>query len=167
MDDKIQIHFPEHYRGKSGKQLIQLIEGFSMGFTLGSALKNIVRAAHCGDTDVERDISQAVFLINYYRENPKIWARSPYQNCPQSLVEDWIKDFELKSKYLPNGNRNHKRALGSAFRFICHAVHCDKESVLVESFLGGYGAVGDLEGYLRTYQRYGNAEPLEEIQEQA
>jgi len=55
------INHPEHYKGK-GLEAIDIIEAFELNFSLGNALKYILRAGKKGDR-IE-DLQKAIWYLN-------------------------------------------------------------------------------------------------------
>lgn len=56
------VNHPQHYQGAYGLEAIQVIEAFGLGFSLGNAVKYILRAGRKGPA-VE-DLKKAVWYIN-------------------------------------------------------------------------------------------------------
>ena len=58
-----KVDHPAHYQGK-GIEVIDILEGFGLGFHLGNAVKYILRAGKKGD-EVE-DLKKAIWYIERY-----------------------------------------------------------------------------------------------------
>ena len=54
------VHHPEHYQGK-GLEVIDIIEAFDLNFSLGNAIKYILRADKKGNK--KQDLSKALWYI--------------------------------------------------------------------------------------------------------
>jgi hypothetical protein len=59
------VNSPPHYQGK-GMQAIDVIEAFELGYTLGNAIKYILRAGKKGEA--KEDIEKALWYLRRYAE---------------------------------------------------------------------------------------------------
>lgn len=55
------VNHPDHYKGKSGMEAIDVIEDFQLGFNLGNALKYVLRAKR--KDDVIQDLRKAIWYL--------------------------------------------------------------------------------------------------------
>jgi hypothetical protein len=60
MDDNVD--HPKHYKGKKF-EVIDIIEDFELGFSLGNAIKYILRAGDKDPTKYEEDLEKAIWYI--------------------------------------------------------------------------------------------------------
>ena len=65
-----QVIRPDHYQGKGGLQVIEVIDAFGLGFSLGNVIKYVLRAGHKGDkiTDLEKAIEYLKFEIDNHKK---------------------------------------------------------------------------------------------------
>lgn len=80
-----QVIRPDHYQGKGGLQVIDVIDAFGLGFSLGNVVKYVLRAGHKGDkiTDLEKAIEYLKFEIENHKRVVK-----EVENYIASLPED-------------------------------------------------------------------------------
>lgn len=57
-----KINQPDHYKGK-GMKAIDVIEAYDLNFSLGSAIKYILRAGSKPDESLEEDLSKAIWYL--------------------------------------------------------------------------------------------------------
>lgn len=60
IDPKEIVDHPAHYQG-NGIEVIDVIEGFNLGFRLGNAVKYILRAGHKNDRN--EDLRKALWYL--------------------------------------------------------------------------------------------------------
>ncbi len=58
---KNAVNHPEHYQGK-GIEVIEIIEAFDLNFSLGNAIKYILRADKKGNK--KQDLEKAIWYLN-------------------------------------------------------------------------------------------------------
>lgn len=58
---KEMVNHPNHYKGKSGMEAIDVIEEFELGFNLGNAIKYVLRSKR--KDDVIQDLRKAIWYI--------------------------------------------------------------------------------------------------------
>lgn len=54
---------PNYYKGKYGSEVVKIIQEFELNFTLGSALKYILRAGKKVEEDKAKDLKKAITCI--------------------------------------------------------------------------------------------------------
>ena len=57
-----KINQPDHYKG-SGMKAIDVIEAYDLNFSLGSAIKYILRAGSKPNESLEEDLSKAIWYL--------------------------------------------------------------------------------------------------------
>lgn len=57
-----KINQPDHYKG-NGMKAIDVIEAYDLNFSLGSAIKYILRAGSKPNESFEEDISKAIWYL--------------------------------------------------------------------------------------------------------
>ncbi len=62
-----KIH-PNHYKTQNGKQVIDFIEKYCIDFSLGNAVKYLMRAGKKQNETFYDDINKAIWYINRYKE---------------------------------------------------------------------------------------------------
>lgn len=65
MEDKSyeKVDHPDHYKGKSGLEAIDVIEAYNLNFSLGSAVKYILRAGKKPSESSIDDLSKAIWYL--------------------------------------------------------------------------------------------------------
>lgn len=59
--DREMVNHPDHYQGSGGMEVIDIIENYDLGFSLGNAIKYILRAdAKCNR---KQDLKKAIWYI--------------------------------------------------------------------------------------------------------
>ena len=62
-----QINHPEYYQGdKKGCEVIDFIDAHGLGFSLGNAIKYIVRAGKKNGELTQIDLQKAIWYIDHY-----------------------------------------------------------------------------------------------------
>jgi hypothetical protein len=60
-----KVDHPNHYKGQEGKiEAIDVIENYDLNFSLGNAVKYILRAGFKPDSSYVEDLSKAVWYLN-------------------------------------------------------------------------------------------------------
>ena len=57
-----KINQPDHYKG-NGMKAIDVIEAYDLNFSLGSAIKYILRAGSKPNESLEEDLSKAIWYL--------------------------------------------------------------------------------------------------------
>lgn len=65
MSDKSyeKVDHPEHYQSRSGIEAIEVIESYGLNFSLGSAVKYILRAGKKPSENSVDDLSKAIWYL--------------------------------------------------------------------------------------------------------
>jgi hypothetical protein len=58
---KEMVNHPDHYQGNGGMEVIDIIENYDLGFSLGNAIKYILRADKKGAR--KQDLKKAIWYI--------------------------------------------------------------------------------------------------------
>lgn len=61
MSKKENVNHPDHYQSESGIEAIDVIEGFKLSFSLGNAVKYILRAGRKNNRD--QDLLKALWYV--------------------------------------------------------------------------------------------------------
>lgn len=77
-----KINHPNHYQGRK-MEAIQVIEAYDLNFSLGSAIKYILRAGAKPNESFEEDLNKAIWYLN--REIERI--NQQYQEGLGSLAQ--------------------------------------------------------------------------------
>jgi len=136
----------DEYKGKSGLHIIQIIEGFNLGYTIGAVLERIVRMRN-RERDIRQDMNDCIWMLRYYLDYPELQARSTSPVYPRHQIEGWLADFEM----VGIGRANPNRVLANAFRLIMWAVHTNRGSELCE--INIKGAMEDLRRYAKRWAK--------------
>jgi hypothetical protein len=56
------VNHPDHYQGSGGMEVIDIIENYDLGFSLGNAIKYILRSNKKGSAN--QDLKKAIWYIN-------------------------------------------------------------------------------------------------------
>jgi hypothetical protein len=56
------VNHPDHYQGSGGMEVIDIIENYDLGFSLGNAIKYILRSNKKGSA--KQDLKKAIWYIN-------------------------------------------------------------------------------------------------------
>jgi hypothetical protein len=56
------VNHPDHYQGSGGMEVIDIIENYNLGFSLGNAIKYILRSNKKGSA--KQDLKKAIWYIN-------------------------------------------------------------------------------------------------------
>jgi translation initiation factor 2B subunit (eIF-2B alpha/beta/delta family) len=59
--DREMVNHPDHYQGSGGMEVIDIIENYDLGFSLGNAIKYILRADNKGNR--KQDLKKAIWYI--------------------------------------------------------------------------------------------------------
>jgi translation initiation factor 2B subunit (eIF-2B alpha/beta/delta family) len=59
--DREMVNHPDHYQGSGGMEVIDIIENYDLGFSLGNAIKYILRADKKGNR--KQDLKKAIWYI--------------------------------------------------------------------------------------------------------
>ncbi len=62
LNSKEMVNHPEHYKGNSF-EVIDIIEDYSLGFSLGNAIKYILRADKKGNK--KQDLEKAIWYLSH------------------------------------------------------------------------------------------------------
>ena len=62
IQDREMVNHPDHYQGSSGMEVIDIIENYNLGFSLGNAIKYILRADK--KSAAKQDLKKAIWYIN-------------------------------------------------------------------------------------------------------
>lgn len=89
---------PSHYRGKSGIQLIDLIEYFNLNFSAGNAVKYIIRVDQKDDAEV--DLEKAIWYLerldyDMYNRKYRIPSRNNTHGKAFELFYKYVEEFDL------------------------------------------------------------------------
>jgi hypothetical protein len=60
--DREMVNHPDHYQGSGGMEVIDIIENYDLGFSLGNAIKYILRSNKKGSA--KQDLKKAIWYIN-------------------------------------------------------------------------------------------------------
>jgi hypothetical protein len=60
--EREMVNHPDHYQGSGGMEVIDIIENYDLGFSLGNAIKYILRSNKKGSAD--QDLKKAIWYIN-------------------------------------------------------------------------------------------------------
>jgi hypothetical protein len=60
--DREMVNHPDHYQGSGGMEVIDIIENYDLGFSLGNAIKYILRSNNKGSA--KQDLKKAIWYIN-------------------------------------------------------------------------------------------------------
>ena len=60
--DREMVNHPDHYQGSGGMEVIDIIENYDLGFSLGNAIKYILRSNKKGSAN--QDLKKAIWYIN-------------------------------------------------------------------------------------------------------
>lgn len=58
------VNHPSHYQSKNGIEVIDIIESFDLGFSLGNAIKYILRAGKKNPEKTIEDLEKSVWYLN-------------------------------------------------------------------------------------------------------
>ena len=61
VQDGEMVNHPDHYQGNGGMEVIDIIENYDLGFSLGNAIKYILRADNKGNR--KQDLKKAIWYI--------------------------------------------------------------------------------------------------------
>jgi len=61
-ENKEMVNHPDHYQGSGGMEVIDIIENYDLGFSLGNAIKYILRSNKKGSA--KQDLKKAIWYIN-------------------------------------------------------------------------------------------------------
>jgi hypothetical protein len=59
--NKEMVNHPDHYQGNGGMEVIDIIENYDLGFSLGNAIKYILRSNKKGSA--KQDLEKAIWYI--------------------------------------------------------------------------------------------------------
>ena len=59
--EREMVNHPDHYQGSGGMEVIDVIEDYDLGFSLGNAIKYILRADKKGNR--KQDLNKAIWYI--------------------------------------------------------------------------------------------------------
>ena len=59
--DREMVNHPDHYQGSGGMEVIDIIENYDLGFSLGNAIKYILRSNKKGSA--KQDLEKAIWYI--------------------------------------------------------------------------------------------------------
>jgi len=65
--DREMVNHPDHYQGSGGMEVIDIIENYDLGFSLGNAIKYILRSNKKGSAN--QDLKKAIWYINREMNN--------------------------------------------------------------------------------------------------
>ena len=65
--DREMVNHPDHYQGNGGMEVIDIIENYDLGFSLGNAIKYILRSNKKGSA--KQDLKKAIWYINRETSN--------------------------------------------------------------------------------------------------
>lgn len=65
--DREMVNHPDHYQGSGGMEVIDIIENYDLGFSLGNAIKYILRSNKKGSA--KQDLKKAIWYINREMNN--------------------------------------------------------------------------------------------------
>ena len=60
--DREMVNHPDHYQGNGSMEVIDIIENYDLGFSLGNAIKYILRSNKKGSA--KQDLKKAIWYIN-------------------------------------------------------------------------------------------------------
>ena len=60
--EREMVNHPDHYQGNGGMEVIDIIENYDLGFSLGNAIKYILRSNKKGSA--KQDLKKAIWYIN-------------------------------------------------------------------------------------------------------
>lgn len=60
--EREMVNHPDHYQGSGGMEVIDIIENYDLGFSLGNAIKYILRSNKKGSA--KQDLKKAIWYIN-------------------------------------------------------------------------------------------------------
>jgi hypothetical protein len=60
--DREMVNHPDHYQGSGGMEVIDIIENYDLGFSLGNAIKYILRSNK--KSNAKQDLKKAIWYIN-------------------------------------------------------------------------------------------------------
>jgi hypothetical protein len=60
--EREMVNHPDHYQGSGGMEVIDIIENYDLGFSLGNAIKYILRSNKKGSAN--QDLKKAIWYIN-------------------------------------------------------------------------------------------------------
>jgi translation initiation factor 2B subunit (eIF-2B alpha/beta/delta family) len=59
--DREMVNHPDHYQGSGGMEVIDIIENYDLGFSLGNAIKYILRSNK--KSNAKQDLEKAIWYI--------------------------------------------------------------------------------------------------------
>lgn len=65
--DREMVNHPDHYQGNGGMEVIDIIENYDLGFSLGNAIKYILRSNKKGSA--KQDLEKAIWYIRREMNN--------------------------------------------------------------------------------------------------
>ena len=65
--EREMVNHPDHYQGSGGMEVIDIIENYDLGFSLGNAIKYILRSNKKGSA--KQDLKKAIWYINREMSN--------------------------------------------------------------------------------------------------
>lgn len=65
--DREMVNHPDHYQGSGGMEVIDIIENYDLGFSLGNAIKYILRSNKKGSA--KQDLEKAIWYIRREMNN--------------------------------------------------------------------------------------------------
>ena len=65
--DREMVNHPDHYQGSGGMEVIDIIENYNLGFSLGNAIKYILRSNKKGSA--KQDLEKAIWYIRREMNN--------------------------------------------------------------------------------------------------
>jgi len=65
--DREMVNHPDHYQGSGGMEVIDIIENYDLGFSLGNAIKYILRSNK--KSNAKQDLEKAIWYIRREMNN--------------------------------------------------------------------------------------------------
>lgn len=65
MSDKEAVHHPSHYQSAAGIEVIDVIDAYGLGFSLGNTVKYILRAGRKEAAKTVEDLEKARWYLDH------------------------------------------------------------------------------------------------------
>ena len=78
-----KVNHPNHYQGRK-MEAIQVIEAYDLNFSLGSAIKYILRAGAKPNESFEEDLNKAIWYLSREIERINQQYQEDLESLPQS-----------------------------------------------------------------------------------